>query len=81
MLRSTNKLTSPIVEPKIAPVRLVENPFILTQSTSNACKSVAEVYDLRQYRNQFHSIKLENNVDSWLLELLKIDEGEGISCY
>ena len=76
LLKKTNSITSPLLKEERIPLRLTDSPFILTEDIRLTCRSVITSHDVQQYRKQFHSIKLEDNVDSWLLDLLKIDEGE-----
>lgn len=58
-------------------IRVKENPFNLTDGVKQHAQ-VAAAHNLNQYKNQFHSIKLEEEADSWLLHLLKVDESEGL---
>lgn len=75
VLYSLNKLKP--VEEYLKPdfIRLEETPFILTEETA-VNTQVVTAHDLQQYKNSFHSIRLQADVHTWLQELLKIDEME-----
>ena len=78
LLKSTSKLSSPILKEEKTFARLEESPFVLTEETKKTYKSVVNAHKIQQYRVQFHSVRLRENVDSWFLDLLRIDEGEGL---
>ena len=56
-------------------VRLKETAFVMTDRLKRGI-NVASAYNLAQYRNHFYSIKLEEDTNCWLLELLKTDDME-----
>ena len=62
------------VETRAEYVRLEENPFILSEEVSR-CTGVVTAHDLHQYRNRFHSIKLQQSLGVWLDILMDIDKG------
>lgn len=53
-------------------VRLVENPFVLTQDTKRNLSAVT-AHNLYQYTNKFYSMELKDEASTWLEELLSID--------
>ena len=71
--KSINILNEVEDEKRTDYVRLEENPFVLTEDIKRVCQ-VVTAHDLREYRNKFHSIKLEEAATSWLQLLLQIDE-------
>lgn len=69
-------ILDPIPDPvKPDYVRLEESPFILTEEAKRCC-DVVTAHDLNQYKSRFHSIRMEDDVRTWLDKLLEIDERE-----
>jgi len=73
VLDSLNSIHPVVEEEQVDYVRLIESPFIVTDSVKRACDLVS-AHDLNEYRNRFYSIKLEDSASSWLLDLLNIDK-------
>lgn len=78
--RSVNVLqTVEVAEQKVPQVRLKESPYLLTER-SKRCMVAVSAHDLNQYKRHIYTIGLQENMTSWLDELLRIDkEVEG--CY
>jgi len=67
------------VEQKVPQIRLKENPYVLTEK-SKRCMAAVTAHDLNQYKRHIYTIGLQENVTSWLDELLRAGkEVEG--CY
>lgn len=76
VVRSLSLVSEPVMKERDEdfPRRLEEREFVLTDKMRRVTKSVVTAHDLSQYRTQFSSIKLEENVTSWLLYLLEADK-------
>lgn len=46
-------------------VRLEDSAYTLTEDVAVTCQ-VVTAHNIQQYKNSFHSIKLEDDIDSWL---------------
>lgn len=74
-IEAVNILTVPEEPKKQSYLRLEDNPFVLTDDVAVTCQ-VVTAHNINQYKNKYYSIKLEENVHSWLQDLLAIDEKE-----
>lgn len=77
VLQSINKIT--LIPDPIKPdyIRLEESPFVLTDEAKR-CSEVVTAHDINQYKNEFHSFKLVDDIDCWLYYILKVDERKEI---
>lgn len=73
VMRAVNRLEEVPTQKKKEYIRLQENPFTLSKETERDSQIVT-AHDLNQYKVRFHSIRLENKVESWLQILLSIRE-------
>lgn len=62
-------------EKSVPQMRLRENTFVMTENIKRSLGAIT-AHNIEQYKNKFTTIKLEEEAYSWLLELLKIDEGD-----
>lgn len=57
--------------------RLRERKYSLSESVKRHVNAVT-AHDLKQYRNVFNTVKVEEATQSWITELLRIDEDSGL---
>ena len=70
--KSINPIVSLRDDKPIAYIRMEERPYVLTEETKRVCQ-VVTAHNLSQYRNKFYSIKVEEEIVTWLDKLLQID--------
>lgn len=61
--------------PYIPQIRLEQSPFEVTENMARTTAAIT-AHDLLQYRNHGYSIRLEEDIVTWLDELLVIDRME-----
>ena len=71
--KSINVLSYPPEEKPRKYLRLEDSAYVLTEEVKTMCQ-VVTAHNLQQYRNEFHSIKLEDDVTCWLDYLLEENE-------
>lgn len=59
--------------PKVAPYRLQENLYAITEERQERLCGVITAHNLEQYGNKFYSIALREDVYTWLDWLLEVD--------
>lgn len=71
LIESFNPIAPPEIKERISYVRLEENPFHLTDETA-AVRDLVTAHKLKQYKNRFKTIKLEENIEVKLDKLLAV---------
>lgn len=73
--KSINVLNEAPTPTAVSQIRLEEVPFVVTDEIKRNCAAVT-AHNLEQYKNVQHSIKLKEDVTSWIDVLLEVDERE-----
>lgn len=72
-LKAVNVLTEHEEESNEYIPRLRERKYFISESVKRNV-SVVTAHDLKQYKNNFNTVRVEDVTPSWVTELLKVDE-------
>lgn len=74
VVSSVNRLT-PVSDPEVVEsIRVEESDFVISEEIEARCQ-VVTAHNLYQYKNQFHSMHMQEDIYSLLEDLLDIDRG------
>jgi hypothetical protein len=70
-------LSAPVYDNLTPQIRLEPSTYSLTRESARALRGVVTAHNLSDYMNVFYTLKLEDNEESWLHELVKNTFGQG----
>lgn len=70
LLQSLNVLTRTENAPEVDYIRLQESGFTVSEEDKSIQRMLLAAYDINQYKNEYHSLELVQDVKSWLSVML-----------
>lgn len=70
LIQNVVKLNKTKNEPVVDYIRLQESGFTVSEEDRQIQRALLTAYDLTQYKNEYHSLELAQDVKSWLSIML-----------